>query len=47
MQENIDIIRLQREVKEKSTKLTALQSQYQGLDEVSSEIMNDLGTFIG
>ena len=34
IQENIDSIRLQREVKEKSTKLTQLQGQYQQLEEV-------------
>ncbi|KAK2187638.1 hypothetical protein NP493_159g03000 [Ridgeia piscesae] len=33
IQENIDVIRLQREVKEKSTKLTALQAQFASLDE--------------
>ena len=36
IQENIDIIRLQREVKEKSTKLTAVQAQYETLQEVNS-----------
>ena len=36
IQENIDIIRLQREVKEKSTKLTAVQAQYETLQEVKS-----------
>ena len=34
IQENIDVIRLQREVKEKSTKLTAIQAQFSSLDEV-------------
>ena len=34
IQENIDVIRLQREVKEKSTKLTALQAQFASLEEV-------------
>ena len=34
IQENIDVIRLQREVKEKSTKLAQLQAQYQNLEEV-------------
>ena len=34
IQENIDSIRLQREVKEKSTKLTQLQGQYAQLEEV-------------
>ncbi|CAH1779675.1 unnamed protein product [Owenia fusiformis] len=32
IQENIDIIRLQREIKEKSTKLTALQDKYTQLE---------------
>lgn len=35
IQENIDLIRLQREVKDKATKLSAVQSQYEGLDNVS------------
>ncbi|XP_046328978.2 protein fantom-like isoform X7 [Haliotis rufescens] len=33
LQENIDMIRLQREVKEKSTRLTALQDKYSSLEE--------------
>ncbi|KAK2146667.1 hypothetical protein LSH36_590g01020 [Paralvinella palmiformis] len=33
IQENISVIRLQREVKEKSTKLTQLQAQYASLEE--------------
>ena len=33
--ENVEMIRLQREVKEKSTKLSALQAQYANLEEVS------------
>ena len=42
IQENIDIIKLQREVKEKSTKLTALQGQYANLEEVSVHWLNSL-----
>ncbi|XP_074644933.1 protein fantom-like isoform X2 [Tubulanus polymorphus] len=33
IQENVDMIRVQREVKEKSTQLTALQSRYTALEE--------------
>ncbi|XP_067651381.1 protein fantom-like isoform X3 [Haliotis asinina] len=33
LQENIDMIRLQREVKEKSTRLTAIQDKYSSLEE--------------
>ena len=33
--ENVEMIRLQREVKEKSTKLTALQAKYANLEEAS------------
>lgn len=35
IQENIDIIRLQRDVKEKSTNLVSLQSKYSNIEEVS------------
>lgn len=35
IQENIDLMRLQREVKDKSTKLEALQAQYESLSTVS------------
>ena len=35
LQENIDMIKLQREVKEKSTMLTALQDKYQQMENVS------------
>jgi len=35
LQENIDMMRLQRDIKDKATKLTALQTQYEGLDAVS------------
>lgn len=34
LQENVDMIKLQREVKDKSTKLQALQAKYTTLDEV-------------
>jgi len=34
LQENVDMIKLQREVKDKSTKLQALQTKYTTLDEV-------------
>ena len=34
IQENIDIIRLQRDVKEKSTRLVHLQGQFSSLEEV-------------
>lgn len=34
LQENVDLIRLQREIKDKSTKLTALQGKYMQLEEV-------------
>ena len=34
IQENIDLIRLQREVKDKSTKLTAVQAQFENLNSV-------------
>lgn len=34
MQENIDLIKLQREVKEKSTKLSAVTEKYAILEEV-------------
>jgi protein fantom len=40
VQENVDMIRLQREVKEKSMKLTSLQAKYQHMEDVSFEIMN-------
>lgn len=35
IQENIDLMRLQREVKDKSTKLTAVQAQFENLNGVS------------
>jgi hypothetical protein len=35
VQENIDLIKLQRDVKEKSTRLIALQEKYAALEEVS------------
>ena len=35
MQENIDMIKLQREVKDKSTMLIALQDRFQHMEEVS------------
>ena len=34
IQENIDLMRLQREVKDKSTKLTAVQAQFENLNSV-------------
>lgn len=34
IQENIDLMRLQREVKDKSTKLEALQAQFESLGSV-------------
>ena len=37
IQENIDLMRLQREVKDKSTKLEALQAQYESLNSVRAE----------
>lgn len=36
IQENIDLMRLQREVKDKSTKLTAVQAQFENLNSVSN-----------
>lgn len=38
IQENIDLLRLQREVKDKSTKLEAVQAQYESLNSVSTFI---------
>lgn len=35
LQENIDLMRLQREVKDKATKLEAVQSQFEALNVVS------------
>ena len=35
LQENIDLMRLQREVKDKSTKLSAMQAQFENLSSVS------------
>ena len=37
VQENIDMIRLQREVKEKSSKLEQMQARYADLEDVSFE----------
>lgn len=34
IQENVDLIKLQRDIKEKATKFEALQAQYLGLQEV-------------
>jgi len=34
IQENVDLIKLQRGIKEKATKFEALQAQYLGLQEV-------------
>lgn len=40
IQENIDLMRLQREVKDKSTKLEALQAQFESLNTVcNSQLM--------
>ena len=36
VQENIDMIKLQRDVKEKSTRLIALQEKYAAMEEVST-----------
>ena len=42
VQENIDMIRLQREVKEKSSKLEQVQARYADLEDVSYEYRNSL-----
>ena len=41
IQENIEIIRLQREVKDKGTRFTALQSQYSNMEEVRCSTLSD------
>ena len=38
VQENVDMIRLQREVKEKAMKVTTLQAKYQNLEDVSGHL---------
>ena len=38
VQENIDMIKLQRDVKEKSTRLIALQEKYSAMEEVSRHL---------
>ena len=39
IQENVDLIKLQREIKEKATKFEALQVKYLNLEEVKYDIL--------